>query len=224
MALRPENCRVEGVTLRNPTFWTSHIIGAKDFAFRDLRVLSNHRINGDGLNFDSSTDGLIDNCSMANGDDSHCLKNEGVSGILAPNERITMRNSIACDWGKSVKFGWNFTKAIDCTYENNVLLADFSIAIGRKYPQGVSPRVAEVRNLTLRNMRIAGALDIYLAGKLLESYSMDGVTIEDSEASRIKFSNTSHLTFRRFTLAGQKVTALEQVQPFLTDCTQVTVE
>lgn len=224
MALRAEDCRVEGVTLRNPTFWTAHIVGARGFVFRDLRVLSNHRLNGDGLNFDSSTDGLIDNCAMATGDDSHCLKNEGVSGILAPNERITMRNSIACDFGKGVKFGWNFTKAIDCTYENNVLLSDFSIAIGRKYPSGVSPKVAEVRNLTLRGMRITGALDIYLAGKLLDSYSMDRVTIEDTEAARINFSNTSHLTFRRFTLGGQRVTALDQIQPFLTDCTDVTLE
>lgn len=98
MAIRAEKCRIEGVTLRDPTFWTVSVVGSSFVDFSNVKVYSNHRINGDGINFDSSIDCSINACVFATGDDSHCLKNEGLCGILNPNQRISVRNSISCDF------------------------------------------------------------------------------------------------------------------------------
>lgn len=74
-------------------------------------------------------------------------------------------------------------------------------------------------------MRIDGDLDIYLAGKLLDSYSMDNVLIEDCQVNgALKFSNTSNLTIRRLNLRGTMITNQDQIKDNLTACTNVTVE
>jgi polygalacturonase len=222
MAMKAENCSIEGVTLRNPTFWTTHILGSKKFNFTDVRIYANHRINNDGINYDSCSDSTIDNCILLTGDDSQCLKNENINDIDAPNERIRMANSITAGWGKGVKFGWAFHQARDCTYENNWLInASFNLEMGVKPIRAPGPKIAEAVNITLKNMVIEGWLTVKV-GNEIEGYKLENIQILDSQIRKgLSISKANGLVLRGVTVKGLPVTSEADVA--LVGCTGVKI-
>ena len=223
-AMSAENCRIEGVTLRNPVFWTTHILASKAFDFTDVKVYANYRLNNDGLNYDGCTDSKIDNCVMITGDDSHCLKNEYVNGLGGPNERIRMANSITAGFGMGIKFGWAFHQAHDCVYENNWLVGgNFGIHVGRKPIRVAGPKISEVVNLTLRDMVIEGDLSVAVVGKAIDGYKLENLRIENSRVNgKVEIRNAKGVHIKGLTVAGKLVQGAGDL-PGVTDNTAVTI-
>jgi len=224
MAMHAEDCRVEGVTLRNPVFWTVHVMASRKFDFFDVKVYANFRLNNDGINYDGCTDSTIDNCVLFTGDDSHCLKNEYMDGMGGPNERIRMANCITGGFPMGIKFGWAFHQSRNCVYENNWLVGGtFGIHMGRKPIRVAGPKIAEVVNLTLRDMVIEGDLSVAVVGKAIDGYKLEGVRIENVRVNgKVEIRNTTGLTIRNLTVAGRLARGLADL-PLIADCKNVSV-
>eukprot|EP01045_Picozoa_sp_COSAG04_P014862 COSAG04_NODE_1136_length_8119_cov_81.520574_5_plen_209_part_00 len=86
----------EPLTLQNSPFWTSHFIYSKGCRASDLRILAPAtRGNTDGVNPDSTTDVVIENLFISNGDDGVAIKsglNEAGIKMGLPSSNITVRN------------------------------------------------------------------------------------------------------------------------------------
>jgi hypothetical protein len=226
MAMGAENCRIEGVTLRNPTFWTAHILGSKKFDFTGVRVHSNYRINGDGINYDGSSDSTIDGCVMITGDDSHCLKNEYLAGLGGPNDRITMRNTLTAGFPKRIKFGWAFHQARHVLYENNWLIGgSFGIELGVKPIRVDGPKISEVSDLTLRDMVIDGDFIVQMKGDKVDGFKLEKITVENTRiGGQLRIRNAVGVTLRGVTVGNQTLTTPSDVADRVTESTDVRVE
>ncbi len=188
MAMNAVDCTVEGITLRNPVFWTVHALGSKNMDFTDVRIYANFRINNDGIDYDSCTDSTIDNCVMITGDDSHCLKNEYMNGLGGPNERIRMANSIVTGFPQGVKFGWAIHQIHDCTYENDWLVnSAFKAAFAKGvYSPAPGPKIVQMTGITLRNMVIDEGFILEVPDPKKKNKNIDGFELE-----RFHVENTS---------------------------------
>jgi len=231
MGMKAENCLVEGVTLRNPTFWAVHAIGCKKFDFTDVKVYANFRINNDGINYDASSDSTIDNCAMITGDDSHCLKNEYMNGIGGPNERIRMANSILTGFPLGIKLGWALHRVHDCVYENNWLVGSgFRAAFAKGvFDKSPGPKIVEMTGITLRNMVIDDSFELETGGGKKVA-NVDGFKIEKFRVENTIIGKSLSLTkvkgvvLKGVTVAGLKIKTKEDAASFLPDCTEVVVQ
>lgn len=87
---------IRGLTLRNSPFWTQHVIYASHVVFDGLTVLADRSVgNTDGIDPNSATDVLINNCHVDVGDDAISLKSgpHDVTGELLPTARVLVRNT-----------------------------------------------------------------------------------------------------------------------------------
>ena len=68
-----ENVLIEGVTLVDYPFWCIHPTFSNNVTVRKVR-LDSHNSNNDGINPDSSTDVLIEDCWLDQSDDAIAIK------------------------------------------------------------------------------------------------------------------------------------------------------
>ena len=230
MAMKAENCVVEGVTLRNPVFWTVHALGSKKMDFTDLRVYSNFRINNDGINYDSCTDSTIDNCVMTTGDDSHCLKNEYMNGLGSPNERIRMANSILTGFPMGIKFGWAIHQIRDCTYENNWLVnSAFKAAFAKGvFSPAPGPKIVEMTGITLRDMVIDEGFSLEIPeGKKknnnIDGFKLEQFRIENSVMKYLSLKQVKGVVLKDVTVGGVSLKNAADAAPLLPECIDVQV-
>lgn len=90
------NVLIEGVTIRDSTFWIVHPVLCRNVTVRGITVESMNG-NNDGCDPDSCTDVLIENCNFQTGDDSIAIKSgrdhDGRS-VGRPSENIVIRNCV----------------------------------------------------------------------------------------------------------------------------------
>ncbi len=92
MLLRFYNCKnvvLRDFNLRNPASWTTAIIACDNVEARGLNIQSLVNWNGDGLDFDSCRNVIVDNCEIRSSDDSICLQ---ASERDRPCENIKITN------------------------------------------------------------------------------------------------------------------------------------
>ena len=78
---------VEQVTLRRSAFWCLHPVYSRDIHIHDITLYSDLAApNADGIDPDSSSDIVIERCSISVGDDNIAIK----SGWNAPGRRVGM--------------------------------------------------------------------------------------------------------------------------------------
>ena len=89
-----------GMTFRNSPFWTLHTLYCNDVRFISLTVLAPRAVgNTDGIDPDSCSDVLIDNCLVDVGDDGISLKSDfrvdprTGAVTLVPTARVVIRNT-----------------------------------------------------------------------------------------------------------------------------------
>ena len=91
-----ERVLVEDVTIKDSPFWCIHPVFCSDVTVRGVTVDS-HRMNNDGVDPDSSSNVLIENCVFKTGDDAVAIKSgrdQDGWRIGRPTERVVIRN---CD-------------------------------------------------------------------------------------------------------------------------------
>lgn len=94
--VRSENVHIEGVRLRNSAAWVCHLFQSKHITIRGVDIYSHANGNNDGIDIDSTTDVLIEDCVIDTGDDAVCIK----ATSPLPTENVLVRNcTLKSDWG-----------------------------------------------------------------------------------------------------------------------------
>ena len=97
---------VEGVTLRDPAAWNTHILYSDHVTIRGVKLLNDRSVlNSDGFDPDSSQDVLIERCFILAGDDAIAIKTSGNSKLLRSAERIAMRGCTIMTKKSAMKIG-----------------------------------------------------------------------------------------------------------------------
>lgn len=96
-----EQVTLQGLTFKNAGFWTVQVLYSKFVTVRGLTIRNNEDGTGpstDGVNIDSSTWTLVEDCDVDCNDDNFCLKSgrdwDGLR-VNRPTEYVVIRNCIA---------------------------------------------------------------------------------------------------------------------------------
>jgi len=95
------NITLKGITLKQAGFWTVHILYSKYVTVDGLVILNNIGGNGpstDGIDIDSSSFILVENCDIDCHDDDFCLKaGRDADGLRVnrPTEYVVIRNCVS---------------------------------------------------------------------------------------------------------------------------------
>lgn len=105
------NITLKGITLKQAGFWTVHILYSKYVTIDGLVIRNNIGGDGpstDGIDIDSSSFILVENCDIDCNDDNICLKaGRDADGLRVnrPTEYVVIRNCISRAGGGLITFG-----------------------------------------------------------------------------------------------------------------------
>jgi len=148
------------VHLQRSGFWTVHILYSDHITVNGITIQNNiggHGPSTDGVDIDSSTRILVENCDVDCNDDDYCLKaGRDADGLRVnkPTEYVVIRNCIARHGGGLITFGSETSGSIRHVWVEN------SKAIGTS--NGVNFKSAFTRGGTVE--------DVYI-----QNIQMDGV-------------------------------------------------
>lgn len=165
------NCRrvlIDGPRFVDSPFWVNHLLYCSDATVRNIEVVSRH-INSDGVDVDSSTRVLIENCRFDVGDDGVAIKSgrdQDGWRVDRPSTNVIIRN---------------------CEYLGNT---GGAMAIGSEMSGGVSDVFVE--NYRMNKARHA----LYFKANLDRGGKIDRVFIRDIDVaeadSLLIFTNDYH--------------------------------
>lgn len=129
--LRPQlihfvNCKnilLEGITVTNGSFWLIQPTYCSNMTIRDVSVESKF-INNDGVDIDSSSDVLIENCRFNTGDDFVAIKSgrdQDGWRVNKPSKNIVVRNSSSDDCLHGISFGSEISGGVENVYAENLV-------------------------------------------------------------------------------------------------------
>lgn len=116
---------IEGVILRDPRAWNTHIIRSENISLRNVKILNDRYIsNTDGINPDSSRHVLIENSFFYCGDDAVAVKSTNRDGQFQDVYDIIIRNNIILTKKSALKVGTesHASEMKDITFENNMVI------------------------------------------------------------------------------------------------------
>lgn len=105
------NVTVKGITLKQSAFWTVHVLYSKNVTCDGLVIRNNvdgHGPSSDGIDIDSSSYILVQNCDIDCNDDNICLKAgrdwDGLR-VNRPTEYVLIHDCLAREGGGLITFG-----------------------------------------------------------------------------------------------------------------------
>lgn len=145
-----KNVKFTGITLKDPSFWTLHLMRCEDVLVQGINIWANQgRINTDGIDPDGCKNVIISNCNIKTGDD--CIVIKSTEGDACKN--ITVTNCILSSTQAALKIGTEALGDIrNITFSNCVIYnTDVGLALymkdGSTYENIIfSNIVAELRN------------------------------------------------------------------------------
>jgi polygalacturonase len=183
---------LETLTLINSPFWTVHPVFCRDVKIRGLTIINPRDTpNTDGIDIDSCEDVLIENCSVAAGDDGIVLKSgSGEDGMRVnkPTRRVKIRNCTVEDGhggvviGSETAAGISQVLAEDCVFRGT----DRGIRIKTRRGRGGQIRDLEFRNLTMENNLCPLSINMYYrcGAELAEGlFSLDSLPADSATPS-----------------------------------------
>jgi len=145
---------IEGVRLVNSPFWMIHPVYCSDIVIRDVNFYS-LVVNNDGIDFDSSTMGLVENCTFTTGDDAVVFKSGRDSDgwrVNRPTKDIVVRNCSAPKVLHGIAFGSEMSGGIENIYVENFNLGNVaSQAIQFKANKD---RGSYIKDVFIRNIEV----------------------------------------------------------------------
>jgi hypothetical protein len=106
LILNSYNVNIDGIFLRDPGSWNTHILFSDSVTFRNVKMLNDVELsNTDGFDPDASRNVLIENCFGYCSDDNVAVKTTGTSGYLRDLENITVRGCVFLTRKSSLKVG-----------------------------------------------------------------------------------------------------------------------
>ena len=148
-----ENVLIEGVTIVDYPFWCIHPTFSKNVTVRKVR-LDSHNSNNDGINPDSSTDVLIEDCWLDQSDDAIAIKagrDQDAWKIGKPSSNIIIRNMPENFEG--VAIGSEMSGGVE-----NVFIYDMAYEDGDVlYCKSNLDRGGFIRNIFVKNLKVGKA-------------------------------------------------------------------
>lgn len=145
---------VEGVTFKNSPFWILHPVYCSDFVIRNVEFISLN-INNDGIDVDSSINGLIEGCSFTTGDDAVVFKSgrdQDGWRVGKPTQNIVVRDCSAPQVLHGIAFGSELSGGIE-----NIFIENFRMGKVRSKAiqfKANKDRGGFVKNIHIRNVEV----------------------------------------------------------------------
>ncbi|MEA4936231.1 MAG: glycosyl hydrolase family 28 protein [Paludibacter sp.] len=130
---RSKNILIDGVVLRDPAAWNTHIQMSEDVTIRNVKVINDFDVpNTHGFDPDASRNVLIDNCFAYCNDDNVAIKTTNNLNLNQDLDNITIKNCVFLTRKSALKVGTE-TKAANMTniiFKNNdVVVCDRGIVL-----------------------------------------------------------------------------------------------
>lgn len=105
---RSSDVTVENLSLKRSGFWTVQVVYSDHVTVDGIKISDNGGPSTDGVDIDSSSHVLVENCDIDNNDDDICLKagrdSDGLR-VARPTEYVVIRNNTTRRGGGIISFG-----------------------------------------------------------------------------------------------------------------------
>lgn len=207
------NVLIEGLILRDPAAWNTHILYSQHIKLRDVKILNDRNIrNTDGIDPDASRNVNIQHCFAYCSDDNIAIKSSNNSGLLQNVRNITIDNCVFLTKKSALKIGTETksAKISRVVFKNNeVVEADRGMALycydgaafnhikftGNHFVHGFKDSKKKAIHFEIRDRSGKGSIknvlikDCVFEKTFHASSQMDGLSAGHS-ISGIKFKNT----------------------------------
>jgi polygalacturonase len=154
------DCRrvlVEGLTLRDSTFWMVHPVYCEQVIVRDLLLESAH-LNSDGVDPDSCTGVLVERCRFAVGDDGVAIKagrDRDGWRVGRPSSRIVVRDCVYSGTaGGGMSIGSEMSGGVHDVHVRGLRMGD---VVHGLYFKSNLDRGGYIRDIDIRDVTIGSA-------------------------------------------------------------------
>ena len=105
---KSSDVKIENLSLRRSGFWTMQVVYSDHVTVDKIKISDNEGPSTDGVDIDSSSYVLVQNCDIDNNDDDICLKSGRDSDglrVARPTEYVVVRNNTIRRGGGVLAFG-----------------------------------------------------------------------------------------------------------------------
>jgi polygalacturonase len=148
---------IENLSLRRSGFWTVQVVYSDHATVNGVKITDNKGPSTDGVDIDSSSWVLVENCDIDNNDDDICLKagrdSDGLR-VNRPTEYVVVRNNITRRGGGVLSFGSETSGGIRnvVAYQNRGIGTNEGIRFKSAKTRGGYVEDVLVRDLKLENV------------------------------------------------------------------------
>jgi polygalacturonase len=144
--------KVEGVSIKDSPFWVVHLVACHNAVVRGIEVDS-RILNNDGVDIESSSNVLVENCRFTTGDDSIVIKSgrdQDGWRLGRPSERIVIRNNYM-EGHNALAIGSEMSGGVRHVFMENNQLGSVR---GSLYFKSNEDRGGVVENIHIRNITV----------------------------------------------------------------------
>jgi len=148
---------VQNLSLKRAGFWTVQVVYSDHVTVDGLKVTDNKGPSTDGVDIDSSSYVVVENCDIDNNDDDICLKagrdSDGLR-VNRPTEFIVIRNNITRRGGGVISFGSETSGGIRkvVAYQNRGIGTSEGVRFKSARTRGGFVEDVLIRDLKLENV------------------------------------------------------------------------
>ena len=148
---------IEHLSLKRSGFWTVQVVYSDHVTVSGIKITDNRGPSTDGVNIDSSSYVLVQNCDIDNNDDCICLKagrdSDGLR-VNRPTEYILIRNNITRGGGGVISFGSETSGGIRkiVAYHNHGIRTSEGLRFKSARTRGGYVEDVLIRDLRLENV------------------------------------------------------------------------
>ncbi len=226
------NVTIQGVTVKNGAVWAVVNMQVQHLTIDGITVDNDLGATHDGIDVVDGDDVLVQNCTVASGDDSICLKSGAAAGLT----NVTVQNCTTTQSGvaNGVKLGTASVGPFRNIDVENVSIANAqSAAMAVESVDGSAISDVVFRHITTTN--VGTPFFVLLGSRNLDPSqvgSIDGVTFDDIQSSSMRYNwgsivsgsivggqtfGISNLTFSNLQLAYVGAGASPNPTPFTVD-------
>jgi hypothetical protein len=155
---------IDGIVSRDPSYWNTLIYRSDKVTIQNYKVINCRPTTGstgynqtDGVDFDESTNGLLDNAFLYTGDDGMATKNEEASGTVN-TKNITHQHVVVYNNSVGAKIG---TKSMGQSIDS-VTFKDIDVVKAGRGMTIEAYDTALVSNTTFEDIRVENADSMFI--------------------------------------------------------------